>query len=78
MALKNVDLAQNTTTTTAAAVLLPEPGFQKMRDLNALLKRSRTAIYRDIQNGRFPAPVKLGLRASGWRNADVNEFLRSL
>ncbi len=37
---------------------------------------SRTTIYRRIKDGTFPAPVKPGLRAVGWRACDIDCFLR--
>ena len=36
---------------------------------------SRSSIYQRIKDGTFPAPVKLGLRAVGWRVADIDRFL---
>jgi prophage regulatory protein len=36
---------------------------------------SRSTIYERIKAGTFPAPVKLGLRAVGWRAADIDRFL---
>lgn len=42
--------------------------------LNAVLARfpvSRSTWYAGIKAGRYPAPVKLGLRATAWRAADI-------
>lgn len=39
------------------------------------MKRSWT--YDEIKAGRFPAPVKLGARAVGWRRSDVEAWLAS-
>lgn len=39
---------------------------------------SKTEIYRRINAGKFPAAVKLGLRAVAWREADVSGWIRSL
>lgn len=36
---------------------------------------SRTEIYRKIANGKFPAPVKLGERASAWSAAEVDGWI---
>ncbi len=35
---------------------------------------SRTTIYRMIKGGHFPAPVKLGERASAWRLSDLESW----
>jgi prophage regulatory protein len=38
---------------------------------------SRSSIYRLVQLGRFPAPVKLSERASAWRESEINQWLAS-
>jgi prophage regulatory protein len=40
--------------------------------------RSRSAIYRGVAAGTFPAPVALGPRAVGWRESDIIEWIESL
>ena len=37
----------------------------------------RSALYLAIQQGKFPRPVKLGKRAVGWRQSDVEGWIRS-
>ena len=47
----------------------------------ALIGLSRTSLWRRVRAGDFPAPVRLGGRASravGWRRADVERWLESL
>jgi prophage regulatory protein len=36
---------------------------------------SRTKIYDSVNNGGFPAPLKLGLRCTRWRAGDIKIFL---
>lgn len=36
---------------------------------------SRSTIYLHIQEGLFPAPIKLGARAVGWLESDVNDWI---
>lgn len=38
---------------------------------------SRSTIYRLIQEGQFPAPIKLGERASGWRQSSLEAWIES-
>lgn len=38
------------------------------------LCRSRASIYRDIQRGTFPEPIKLG-GSSRWRMSDLNKII---
>jgi prophage regulatory protein len=39
---------------------------------------SRSTIYLRIKRGEFPKPVSLGARAIGWREADVQDWLKGL
>jgi prophage regulatory protein len=43
----------------------------------ALIGMGNTWLYDAINRGDFPAPVKLGARAVGWRRADVELWLAS-
>jgi prophage regulatory protein len=36
---------------------------------------SRSTIYLRIQNGSFPRPIKLGARAVGWLENEIEEWL---
>ena len=36
---------------------------------------SRSTIYQLVKEGRLKAPIKLGARASGWLESDIDEFL---
>jgi prophage regulatory protein len=36
---------------------------------------SRATIYRSVKNGSFPAPLKIGLRATAWRWGDIRAWL---
>jgi prophage regulatory protein len=37
----------------------------------------RAWTYNEIQHGRFPRPVKLGVRAVAWRSADIDAWIAS-
>ena len=37
----------------------------------------RTTIYKLIAQNNFPKPVKLGTRAVGWLESDINEWIES-
>ncbi|WP_198116898.1 helix-turn-helix transcriptional regulator [Massilia rhizosphaerae] len=36
--------------------------------------KSRTAIYRDIQGGTFPAPLRIGARSVAWDSDAIAEW----
>src|SRR5690606_2931872 len=42
----------------------PKPAFYRMRDVIRITSLSRPTLYRRIAAHRFPAPIKLGGRAS--------------
>lgn len=38
---------------------------------------SRSFIYKGIQEGTFPKPIPLGVRAVGWRESDIQAWLEA-
>ena len=36
---------------------------------------SRSTIYLRISEGNFPRPIQLGVRAVGWIEAEINDWL---
>lgn len=48
-----------------------EVGFMRLPEVMKMTGLSRSTIYAMVARGEFPAPVKLGARASGWRVSDV-------
>lgn len=50
--------------------------LERLPAVKARTGLSRTEIYRKIANGQFPAPVKLGERASAWSAAEVDGWIR--
>ena len=49
----------------------------KTKDILENLSISRSTLYRMVKSGKFPAPIKIGLRASGWVVVEVVEWLKS-
>lgn len=37
--------------------------------------KSAASIYRDVKAGTFPAPVKIGPRASAWVGSEVDAWI---
>ncbi|HDY96309.1 hypothetical protein LCGC14_0153780 [marine sediment metagenome] len=51
--------------------------YLSFRDLQAKLGgRGRTTIYRDVDLGRLPKPVKIGSRLY-WNEADIDATLQA-
>lgn len=63
------------TTTHTAAPTLPEVGYLRLADVLKLIPIAKTAWYAGVKEGRFPAPVKLTRRASGYRVGDIRALL---
>jgi len=38
---------------------------------------SRSAIYAEMQSGKFPKPLKLTAKAVGWTDHSISEWIRS-
>jgi predicted DNA-binding transcriptional regulator AlpA len=53
----------------------PAPAFYRLRDVMRITALSRSTIYRRISEGRFPAPVHLGGRASAWPCASLQLWI---
>jgi prophage regulatory protein len=62
---------QRTATSTPSA----NPAFYRLRDVIRITALSRSTIYRRITEGRFPAPVHLGGRASGWPRTSLQQWI---
>lgn len=49
--------------------------FEELRE--KLANRSRASIYRDIEHGRIPKPIKLG-RSVYWEENQITKHLENL
>ena len=52
----------------------PQDRLVDIKTVSEVLCRSRASIYRDIERGDFPAPIKLG-HSSRWRMSDLNNII---
>lgn len=53
-----------------------KPALFVLAELARYLNRSNTSIYRDLELGRIPAPVKIGGRQM-WRRAEIDAWLEA-
>lgn len=56
----------------------PVLGFVRMPVLIKLLGVSKTTIYKEIREGRFPKQVRISPRVSAWRITDIKAHLEQL
>lgn len=57
---------------------MDQPSILKIQDVIERTKMGRTLIYQRIKEGTFPAQIKLGKRAVGWRSIDIDNFILNL
>lgn len=50
----------------------------KLTDVTARVALSRAAIYRRVNAGEFPSPVKLGPTSVRWRKSEVDAWINGL
>ncbi len=50
----------------------------RMPEVERLTGLSTSSIKRMVSDGRFPKPLRLGVRAKGWLAADVRQFIATL
>jgi prophage regulatory protein len=53
----------------------PANDLSKINEVILRSGLSKTSIYRNIKDGTFPAPVKIGKRAVAWRTEDLEKWL---
>jgi len=51
------------------------PTLLRLPTVKARTGLSRSVIYRRIAAGEFPAPVKLGERASAWDSREIDQWI---
>lgn len=47
----------------------------KLEEVKTTVGLSSSSIYRLIQSGKFPAPIKLSERSSGWLKSEVSQWI---
>ena len=60
---------------TSNVVRLPETGFLRQPQVLVFVPISRSTLWRRIQAGTFPGPVKLSARVTAWRAEDVRRWI---
>ena len=56
----------------------PLSGLMTTREIIALVRLSRTSIYRMTRQGRFPPPCSVGNGKIRWREDDVRAWMEGL
>ncbi len=51
--------------------------FLKLPEVRIRTGKSRSSIYQGVKDGTFPKPIKLGPRAVGWIEAEIEAHNQS-
>ena len=54
------------------------PKIFRRRELENRIGVKRSSIYKMMDEGLFPKPVRLGRRAVGWREEDIEHWLKQM
>ena len=49
----------------------------RIKDVCTALGLSRSTVYRLVEDGDFPAPIKLSRRAVGWNEAQIHYWVNT-
>jgi len=53
------------------------PKILRRREVEALTGKSRSSLYRDMEAGTFPRPIKLSEKAVGWVESEVLAWMQA-
>ena len=56
---------------------LEERRIVRRDEVSKLTGLARATIYKKINDGSFPPPIRLGARAVGWRMSDIDTWLQA-
>jgi predicted DNA-binding transcriptional regulator AlpA len=56
---------------------LPDTGFLRLPDVLRLYPVSKSTWWKGIQDGKFPAAVRIGDRAVAWRAEDIRSLIEN-
>ena len=54
-----------------------DKALARRRQVEQLVRLSRSTIYAAVKAGTFPAPVRIGARAVAWRVSEVEQWLEA-
>jgi prophage regulatory protein len=58
-----------------AAVLSDLDGFLRLKHVLALVPVSKSTLWEWVRQGKFPQPLKLGVRCTVWRRSTVKNYI---
>lgn len=59
------------------AVSYPSDGYSRQRQVLARFPFSPATLWRKVKAGEFPAPVKLSVGVTAWKNDELEQWARA-
>ena len=56
----------------------PTEGYLRLPQVLKIIPVSRSTWYRGVKSGLYPQPIKLGIRASGWKFEAIQNCVTAL
>lgn len=53
-------------------------GFLRLPEVLRILPISKSAWWAGVKSGRYPKPVKLGVRTTAWIRSDIQSLVQAL
>jgi prophage regulatory protein len=57
---------------------LPETGFLRLWQVQALIPVCKTTWWQGVADGKYPKPVKLAARVTAWKVEDIRKLIEEL
>ena len=55
--------------------ILPETGFVRLPIILEIFPIGKSTWWQGVKDGKFPKPVKLGLRTTAWKAKDIKALI---
>ncbi len=55
--------------------ILPETGFVRLPQVLKVFPVSKSTWWAGVKSGKYPQPVKLGLKMTAWRVGDIRALI---
>ena len=60
------------------ANLLNEASFLRLTQILKIIPVGKTTWWNGVKSGRFPKPVKLGVRITAWKAEDIKNLINTI
>ena len=57
---------------------IPETGFVRLPQVLSVIPVGKTCWWEGVKSGRYPKPVKVSARCTGWRAEDIRGLIKTL